>query len=136
MGLANLVVIDTSALLAMLFAEPEALAMAHAVDLDPTRLVSGASVFEASMVSVARLGSDGLDELDLLLTRLESEIRPFTAKDIVFVRDAYLRFGKGRHPASLNFGDCFAYALAAAAGQPLLFKGKDFSQTDITRVDY
>jgi ribonuclease VapC len=130
------VVIDTSAITAMLLLEPEWRALAEAVDRDPVRLVSAISVMEASIVALARLGDDGLDELDLLLARTGSEVRPFSATDLSQARQAFLRFGKGRHSARLNFGDCFAYALAASSGEPLLFKGDDFSQTDIPRVDY
>ncbi|MBT9585303.1 type II toxin-antitoxin system VapC family toxin [bacterium] len=127
-------VIDTSALLALLFHEPDWKEFAVAIDEDPIRLVSSVSVFEASMVAVARLGPDGIDELDLLLARIEIEKRPFQSLDLPHVRDAYLRYGKGRHPASLNFADCFSYALARVSGEKLLFKGQDFAQTDIQPV--
>ena len=126
-------VIDTSVLLALLFLEPEWTQLVADIESDPTRLVSAASVLEASLVSVARIGPDGLDALDLLLSRLAVVVAPFGTKELIHAREAMLRYGKGRHPASLNFGDCFSYALAASTGQPLLFKGNDFSQTDIAR---
>ena len=105
--------------------------MGAAIDRDPLRLVSAVSVIESSIVAVARLGPTGIDELDLLLSRLSAETRAFFPADITLVRQCFLRFGKGRHPASLNFGDCFSYALALSTGERLLFKGDDFSQTDI-----
>lgn len=129
-------VIDTSAVLAMLFYEPECRSIAQAIDRDSTRLISAVSIFEATMVAVARLGPDGLDELDLLLARIGALPSPFGVGDLGYVRDAFSRFGKGRHSAALNFGDCFSYALAVSTRQPLLFKGDDFSQTDIARVEY
>ncbi|MBX3167461.1 MAG: type II toxin-antitoxin system VapC family toxin [Candidatus Eremiobacteraeota bacterium] len=127
-------VIDTSAILAMLFDEPERKECALAIDTDPIRLISPVSVFEASMVAVARLGPDGIDELDLLLSRIGVEIQPLLPSDLPSVRRAFLRYGKGRHPAALNFGDCFSYALAIVRGEKLLFKGNDFAQTDVTSV--
>jgi len=129
-------VIDTSALLAMLFGEPECGAIARAVDADPIRMVSAVSVFEAGLVSTARVGTDGLDDLDLLLTRMHAEIKSFTVRDLPLAREAFVRFGKGRHRAALNFGDCFAYALSVSSGEPLLFKGEDFSRTDVLTVKY
>lgn len=129
-------VIDTSAVLAMLLYEPECRSMAQAIDRDAIRIISAVSVFEATIVALARLDQDGLDELDLLLTRIRAVTSPFGAGDLGYVRDAFFRYGKGRHPAALNFGDCFSYALAASARQPLLFKGNDFSRTDIACVEY
>lgn len=129
-------VIDTSALLAILFHEPEWRRMAVAIDRDPVRLVSAVSVFESSMVAAARLGADGIDELDLMLSRISPVVREFAAADLPLVRRGYLEYGKGHHPAGLNFGDCFPYALAIRTGEPLLFKGDDFGQTDVTVVSY
>ena len=120
----------------MLFLEAEWRGIAQALERDAVRLVSSVSVFEASIVAVARIGSDGLDELDLLLTRINATICPFRAEDLVGARAAFLRFGKGRHPAALNFGDCFSYALASSRAERLLFKGNDFSQTDLATVNY
>lgn len=129
-------VIDSSALLAMLLQEPEWRAFAIAIDRDPVRLVSSVTVVESSIVVLARIGPDGVDDLDLLLSRLQAELKPLRPTDVSVVRNAYVRFGKGRHPASLNFGDCFSYALAVTSGQPLLFKGNDFSQTDVEQVKW
>src|SRR4051812_15237903 len=127
-------VIDTSALIAILGLEPEAGALAQAIARDPVRLVSAASMLEASIVIAARHGAAGLRELDQLVSTASLRIMAVTAEQVDIGRRAYLSFGKGRHPASLNFGDCFSFALARSAGEPLLFKGNDFSQTDITTV--
>ncbi|MCA9779668.1 MAG: type II toxin-antitoxin system VapC family toxin [Candidatus Eremiobacteraeota bacterium] len=129
-------VIDSSALIAILFGEPEALALAQAIDRDPVRLISAVSIFESSIVALARLGQDGCDELDLLLARTNAEVRAFEPADLPLVRTAYRDFGKGRHPAALNFGDCFSYALASVTGEPILFKGEDFSKTDLRLVEF
>lgn len=86
------------------------------------------------MVVLGRLGDKGAAELETLLRVAEVEPTPFTAEQFPIAIDAFRRFGKGRHPAELNFGDCFSYALAKATGEPLLFKGDEFSQTDIKRA--
>jgi ribonuclease VapC len=91
---------------------------------------------EAGIVADRLRGTDGGRRLDLLLARLRCEIVPLTERHAEIARDAYARFGKGRHPAGLNFGDCFSYALARALGEPLLFVGDDFSQTDIDVAPY
>jgi ribonuclease VapC len=127
-------VIDTSALVTVLIDEPDRPAFAAAIERDPTRLISAVSVLEASLVLESRFGADAVDDLDLLLAKIGARIVSFTADDLAGARAAYQRFGKGRHPAGLNFGDCFAYALASSTGEPLLFKGHDFAQTDITPV--
>jgi len=124
------VVIDTSALIAILSDEPERAAFVDAIERDPNRLVCAVSIIEASLVLESRYGEDAVDDLDLLLAKIGARIVPFSDEDIPGVRVAYRRFGKGRHPAGLNFGDCFSYALAISMGEPLLFKGQDFSQTD------
>ncbi|MBY3136002.1 type II toxin-antitoxin system VapC family toxin [Rhizobium laguerreae] len=127
-------VIDTSAILAVLFKEPEAAEFLDRIASDPVRLVSAAGVFEASMVIETRYGETGGHELDLFLDRIDVEIVPIDAGLAEAARHAWRRYGKGRHPASLNFGDCFSYAFAAARHEPLLFKGNDFSSTDIRPV--
>jgi ribonuclease VapC len=129
------VVIETSAVLAILEAEPEAASLAEAIERDPVRLISAASVLEASIVIVARYGDAGARELDLFLLKAQVEVVPVTGEHAALGRDAYIRYGKGRHPAGLNFGDCFAYALARASGEPLLYKGQDFSRTDVAAVE-
>jgi ribonuclease VapC len=127
-------VIDTSAILAVLFKEPEAAEFLDRIASDPVRLVSAAGVLEASMVIETRYGETGGHELDLFLDRIAVEIVPIDAELTEAARHAWRRYGKGRHPASLNFGDCFSYAVAAVRHEPLLFKGNDFSSTDIHPV--
>jgi len=125
-------VIDTSALLAILFNEPDAEHFELALEADPIRLMSAASLLETAIVVEARLGEAGGQELDLLLDNAQVTIVPFTAEHAKIARQAFRTYGKGRHPAGLNYGDCFSYALAKVSGELLLFKGDDFSQTDIT----
>jgi ribonuclease VapC len=91
-------------------------------------------VVEASVVMLSRFGEAGLADLESLLTETSVEIVPLTNVQAKLAIDAFRRYGKGRHPAGLNFRDCFSYALAKATGEPLLFKGDDFSQTDIKRA--
>ncbi|MCG3191043.1 MAG: Ribonuclease VapC [Thermoanaerobaculia bacterium] len=127
-------VIDTSALLTILLDEAGAEAVELALASDPTRLVSAASALEAMIVVEARFGEPGGRELDLLLHKAQIDIVAFDAGQLETARAAFRRFGKGRHSAGLNFGDCFSYALARTSGEPLLFVGKDFSRTDIVPV--
>lgn len=129
-------VIDTSALLALLGLEAEAARLAAAIEADAMRLVSAATLVEAGIVIESRYGPAGARELDLLIAKARLGIEPVTADQAELARDAWRRFGKDRHPASLNYGDCFSYALARATGEPLLFKGDDFAQTDVTAVRY
>lgn len=124
-------VIDASAIAAIAFNEPEAKSFRERIADDPVCLISAATVLEAAMVIEARLGEAGGGELDLWLHKANVEIVAVTADHADQARRAWRRYGKGRHPAGLNFGDCFSYALAALSGEPLLFKGDDFSQTDI-----
>ncbi len=93
--------------------------------------MSVANVLEASIALERRGGATAADDLDALLERAEIKLVPVTVEHLEAARRAWRRFGKGNHPAALNFGDCFAYALARTTGEPLLFKGGDFSQTDI-----
>jgi ribonuclease VapC len=127
-------VLDTSALLALLFDEPEAEAFRIAVEDDPSRLVSAATLLETALVSETRKGEPAGRELDLLIHKAEMSVVPVDADQIAEARRAYRRFGKGRHAAGLNFGDLFAYALARTSGEPLLFKGDAFARTDVARV--
>lgn len=127
-------VIDTSALLAILFGEPEAEDFARAIADDPRPLVSACSVLESAVVLLVRKGVDGPSLLDALIQAARLRTVSMNADQAVIARSAYTRFGKGRHPAGLNLGDCCSYALARASGEPLLFKGKDFAQTDVALV--
>ena len=124
-------VFDTSALLAILFDEPERRAFTEAIEATEVRLLSAASFVEASMILESRLGAEGVRALDRLLAAANIEIIAVDLPQAHAAREAFRQFGKGRHPAGLNFGDCFSYALAKARSEPLLFKGGDFSQTDI-----
>jgi ribonuclease VapC len=127
-------VLDTSAILALLFNEAEADDIEVAIDADPVRLMSTASFVETAIVVEARLGAAGGRELDLLVHKAAIELVAVTADQADAAREAWRRFGRGRHVAGLNFGDCFAYALSAISGEPLLFKGADFEKTDVPRV--
>ena len=126
-------VIDTSALVALLFDESDAELFELAIEADPRRLMSAASILETSIVVESRFGDAGGRELDLLLYKAQIEIVAVTPEQIDIARHAYRTYGKGRHPAGLNFGDCFVYALCKMSGESLLFKGNDFSQTDVER---
>jgi ribonuclease VapC len=127
-------VLDTSALLAILQDEPERRAFNEAIEAADARSLSAATFVETSIVIEARYGAEGLRDLDLLIDRARIEVVPVDAEQARIACRAFSRFGKGRHPAGLNFGDCFSYALAAARGESLLFKGDDFLHTDLASV--
>lgn len=127
-------VIDTSALVAILFDEPEADALGLAIENDPVRLISAGTYLESSIVVEARLGTVGADTLDELIGSADADVVPVSMEQVRLAREAFRRFGKGRHAACLNFGDCFAYALAKTSDEPLLFKGNDFARTDVRAV--
>lgn len=127
-------VIDSSAILALLFNEPEADDVEMAIDEDRVRLMSVASGLEAAIVVEARLGAAGGREFDLLLHKAQIELVAVTSEQAEAGRTAWRRFGRGRHEANLNFGDCLSYALAVVSSEPLLSKGDDFSKTDVQRV--
>jgi ribonuclease VapC len=127
-------VLDTSALLALLLDEPEAEEFRAAVEEDTTRLVSAATLFETALVIEARKGEPGGRELDALIQKADVVVVPVDAEHVFEARRAYRRFAKGRHAARLSFGDLLAYALARTSGEPLLFKGDDFAKTDVGRV--
>ena len=127
-------VIDTSAILALLFNEAEADDIEVALDSDPVRLLSAASYLEAAIVVEARLGEAGGREFDLLVHKARIEVVAVTDEQAEVARDGWRRYGRGRHKAGLNFGDCFAYALAVVSGEPLLCKGGGFAKSDVARV--
>ncbi len=129
-------ILDTSAIMALLGREPEAARIARAVLGSATRRVSAATLVEAGIVVQARFGDDGARDLDLLVAKLALTIEPVTPRQADLARRGFRRYGKGRHPAALNFGDCFAYALARDTGEPLLYKGDDFARTDVTAAPY
>ena len=127
-------VIDTSAVLAIPFSEPDAVIFAQAIESDPVRLMSAATLLEAAIVIEARHGFAGNQKLDEFVSEAQIVVSPVTKEQITLARIAYRTYGKGRHRASLNFGDCFSYALAKEVGQPLLFKGDDFVHSDIPAI--
>ena len=127
-------VIDTSALVAILQREPERDAMLSALARDPKRLVSAVTVVEAGMVLEGRFGPDARVDLELFIFHAGLTVTPFDGRQADAALRAWRKFGKGRHPAQLNWGDCFVYGLAKAVGESVLAKGRDFPQTDIPVV--
>jgi len=126
-------VVDSSALVAILLGEAEAAHFAEAIEASSC-LLSAASLLEASIAVETRKGEAAGRELDLLIYRAGIEIVPVDQEQAEMAREAWRRFGKGRHRAGLNYGDCFTYALAKISGAPLLFKGDDFIHTDLTEI--
>lgn len=124
-------VIDTSALLALLFNEPEAPSAARILSSTTPLTLSSFTLLETQIVITARKGSAGFRELQQLLHTLKVEIVALTDEQTELAMDAWLQFGKGRHRAGLNIGDCCSYALAAHSRQTLLYKGDDFGATDL-----
>ena len=129
-------IVDASALLSILEQEEDAERIARAMGKAGSLSISAATYFETALVIRGRHGDKGEEELDLLARRLQLKIVPFGDGQVGHARRAFRLYGKGRHPARLNFGDCMAYALARESGEPLLFKGDDFSQTDIEAAPY
>lgn len=127
-------VIDTSALLSILLDEETAPRLRVAMSSDPVRLMSTVSVLEATCVISARLGPMAVSELTLFLREFRVEQVPFDTDQLELAQNAWLRFGRGFHAARINFGDCASYALARFSGEPLLFVGNDFRQTDVASV--
>jgi ribonuclease VapC len=111
--------------------EPEPYDFNRKIEADSRRLISTASVLETSIVVESRYGEEAYRELDFFLLKAGIDICPFDTEQMEIARRAYRQYGKGRYRASLNYGDCFSYALAKQTGEPLLFKGNDFSHTDI-----
>jgi ribonuclease VapC len=129
------VIVDTSALIAILRDEPEAAACAEAIEAAPGRRMSAANFLEAAIVIDASRDPVASRRLDDLVKEAQLVIEAVTEVQARIAREAYRDFGRGSgHPARLNFGDCFAYALAHATGEPLLFKGDDFIHTDVMPV--
>jgi ribonuclease VapC len=124
-------ILDTSALIAILYGEPERAEFARLIHDAESCRVSVASFVELSMVVESQLGPEAGRQVDTLFRRTGIVIEPVTVEHGHLARQAFLDYGKRRHKAGLNFGDCFSYALAKATGEPLLFKGNDFNQTDI-----
>ena len=124
-------VIDTSALLAILQNEPERRSFNEEIEAADSRLVSAATHVECSMILESRYGAEGVRDLDHFIARAQITLVPVDTEQARIARDAFRKYGKGRHRAGLNFGDCFSYALCRALEQPLLFKGSDFPYTDV-----
>lgn len=126
-----MIVVDTSALIAILDKEPDAALYAEAIaEADPP-LISAATLLELNIVMINRHGVKAERMVDRLIQEARFQVESFTVQHAELAREAYARYGKGQQTAALNYGDCFSYALAKATGLPLLFKGPDFSKTDI-----
>jgi ribonuclease VapC len=128
-------VIDSSAVLAIFLAEPGRERLLQQIDEAESRSISAASVLETGIVLESRNGEGAGLDFDLFLRRARVEIVPVDADQVEIARNGWRKYGKGRHRAALNFGDCFAYALAKTLNEPLLATGTDFAQTDIKIVD-
>ena len=124
-------ILDTSALAAVFFGEPEAARYTQIIHDAERCIISAANFLELSIVIEAQIGAEAVRQSDMFFRRARIAIEPFTVEQAHIARQAFHDFGKGRHEAGLNFGDCFAYALARTTGEPVLFKGNDFSKTDI-----
>ena len=128
-------IVDTSALVAILYREPEAESFVRIIHDAAVCRISVANHVELAMVVESQLGPDGMRQAEMFLRRAGIVIEPVTLEHGDLARQAFLDFGKGRHKAGLNFGDCFAYALAKATAAPLLFKGNDFALTDVEAAE-
>lgn len=124
-------ILDTSAIMAILQQEPEAPRLTAALADTMGHAISAATLVELCLVAEGRGGAAAWAEVEALLAGAGIDVVPFTADQARLAQEGWRRFGKGRHPAGLNLGDCFAYALARSRGEPLLFKGGDFSRTDV-----
>jgi ribonuclease VapC len=124
-------VIDSSAVIAIALKEPERMDFLQRIHADRRRLISAPTLLEMEIVLTIRQGPESSNVLNDFLRRLHFQVVPFDEVQAGIAREAFLRFGKGRHKAGLNFGDCFSYALAKQTGEPLLYKGNDFRETDI-----
>ncbi len=128
-------ILDTSAIVAILFGESDADVFARAITRADSLKVSAATFVEAAIVVESQTKGKGSGQLDALLRRAAIAIEPVTEEQAHIARQAFADYGKGRHSAGLNYGDCFSYALAKASGESLLFKGSDFAKTDIVRAE-
>jgi ribonuclease VapC len=124
-------VIDTSAVVAILQDEPERRRFNEAIEAAETRLLSVASFIETSIIVETRYGSDGIRDLDIFIAKAQIELITVDVEQAHLARQAFREFGKGRHAAGLNFGDCFSYALARSHSDSLLYKGADFGKCDV-----
>lgn len=129
-------IVDTSVVVAVLFGEPESETLLEILHDAGTCRMSAASYVELFLVAEGQFGAAMGQKADALLKAADFVVEPVTPAQAVLAREAFTRFGRGRHKAALNYGDCFSYALARAMNEPLLFKGDDFSRTDIVAVSY
>ena len=129
-------IVDSSAILAIAFQEPEASRLASAIVQSPERHMSSLNWLETMMVIESRAGIEAADDVLLILAQLGVEPLPFDQSHMHEAHEAWRRYGKGRHPASLNLGDCCAYAASKIEGRPLLFKGNDFKKTDVDKAPW
>ncbi len=129
-------IVDSSALCAILLYEPEAYRLTTAIAKSSVCWLPSPCFLETSMLLLGRRGEEGLRDLEQYIARSRIEIASFTESHARLAREAFKRFGKGRHPAALNFGDCIADALAKETGEELLFKGDEFAQTDVAAAPY
>lgn len=127
-------IVDSSALVGVLLDEPDSGACLNALLLADMKTVSALNYFESAIVMEARKGPGGRIALESFCSALDIQQAPFSPAHAQLALDAWMRFGKGRHPAALNLGDCCSYALAQSAGTPLLAVGQDFAQTDVRLV--
>lgn len=127
-------VLDSSAIIAIQFQEPGHLRLIDAIEHAELVVVGAPTVLETTMVLSGRLGQDARPRVFSFLRAIQAEVVAFNEQHLEASTAAFLRFGRGRHPAALNFGDCLSYAIASVAGMPLLFTGEDFVQTDIARA--
>jgi ribonuclease VapC len=125
-------IIDTSAMVAILFNEDDAETYAEAITRADSCRISAATFVETAIVVEAQTKNNGGRQLDAFIRQAGIAIEPVTEEQAHIARQAFIDFGKGRHPAGLNYGDCFSYALSKATREPLLFKGKDFGKTDLS----
>lgn len=126
-----MIVVDTSALVAILKVEPDAAELLRCLGESRTNRMATATLLEAQMVVISQLGDSGLAELELLLSRAQVQPTPFDTNHLHWALHGWRHYGQGRHKAALNLGDCFSYGLAKALDAPLLFKGEDFQYTDV-----
>jgi len=124
-------VVDTSALVAILKVEPDASTLLCHLGSSGANRIATATLLEAQMVVISQLGEAGLAELELLMSRAQIQVMPFNADHMHWALHGWRHYGKGRHRAALNLGDCFSYGLAKTMDAPLLFKGEDFQYTDV-----
>lgn len=124
-------IVDTSAIAAVLFEEEDGDDFADAINKSVVTRISAATFVETAIVADSHAGSSGGRDLDAFIRQARIEIVPVTEEQAHVARQAYAEYGRGRHKAHLNFGDCFAYALSKVTGEPLLFKGRDFLRTDV-----